>query len=688
MPDEQRGKIASLWASEYTRFRRSRDRIDVCGQYRRREIRPHIPDGWENPEAFYVELPHPTTLGQDVVNFLGRKRPTARRSASGNSAAGPEARRLASKVEQFVQAAMDEALKANGEDLWEANLAFSCNDGEWAVLVQPRPKHWANLLKFTDDTEDGAGNPVINPTFQRDAQGRTKDDAYYTDAKARFKVSRRKSADAYAEYAREAKAKKLPIVVRLLPGAMAIPIGLDPTTGRVDALLVKSRRTAVSLKKDGFAWTMLGPEVPEFQTGLSNALSGSGITLTLYELWVGGQVAYEIEGGSGQAMNTTLNGQEAVVDLEAEYGICQVPGGYFFGAHFANETDPAQKGIPFLAPFLGLIRGANQTATAKVAHAFRWAFSGKALKLDKELLGAWKEIGHPASFTIKPMELQVVPGDVQDLCHPGTNKDVDEIISLTTGTLNSMTPSRAIDTSGADSGFQGAVQSASADHMLRQVKDGAVAAWECIAENVCEQSAAISRMTKQPVPVFVTVKPKAGSNQPEVTTILEISSDDFQGDYEVDAILPTPRFSNLPLMQAGSVFVKDGLIPRVTWLEEMAGFEQPEEQEDLLWVQHQLDSPEGEQYILDLAKRKRGNQELQKLADLRQQGKVGPGGTPTLMMPPRPMSATGIGGERNNGPNTGNPAQLSVAATMAGQSMTRPQSNVIQATGQPAETAA
>src|SRR5256885_16631724 len=109
-------------------------------------------------------------------------------------------------------------------------------------------------------------------------------------------------------------------------------LGFAPTRGGGAALLVKPRRTAVSLKKDGFAWTMLGPEVPEVQTGLSNALSGSGITLTLYELWVGGQVAYEIEGGSGQPMNTTLNGQEAVVDLEAEYGICEVPGGYFFGA--------------------------------------------------------------------------------------------------------------------------------------------------------------------------------------------------------------------------------------------------------------------------------------------------------------------------------------------------------------------
>jgi hypothetical protein len=682
MPDEKRGELAALWASEYGRFRFSRDRIEVCGQYRRREVHPHIPAGWENPDAFLVELPHPTTLGQDVINFLGRKRPTGRRDPVGE---GPTARRLASKVEEFVQAAMDDALKANGEDLWEALLAHACNDGEYGIIVSPRPAHWANLLSFTGDDEDGAGNPIINPTFQRDSQGRAQEDDYYSASPKRtFKVDRRRSATAYADYAREAKAKRLPIVVRILPASMCVPLGLDPTTGRVDAMLVRSERTALSLKKDGFSWVMLGAEQSDTTYSWRQQVSGAGQKLTLYELHVGGQIVYEIDGGSGQQYDLRYNDREAVIDLEAEYGICEVPGGYFFGAHHANETDPALKGIPFLAPYLGLIRGANQTATAKVAHAFRWAFAGMAVKLDRDLLGAWKEIGHPASFTIKPMELQVVPGDVQPLMHPGTNKDADEIISLTTGTLNAMTPSHAIDTAGADSGFQGAVQSASADHMLRQVREGALAGWECIAEQVCEIAAAIGRQTGEPVPVESTVKPKQGSEKAVVQTTIEISPDDFQGTYEIDAVLPTPRFSNLPLMQAGSVFVKDKLIPRVTWLEEMAGFEQPEEQEDLLWVQDQLDSPEGQQYTLQLAARKRGNQELKELADLRNQGKVGPGGTPSVLMPGRPGPT---GQDPRMGPNTGNPAASSVAGMMAGQSMTQPQARVMAATGQPAETA-
>jgi len=680
-----RGELAALWDSEYARFQFSRRQIDVCGQYRRREVHPHIPAGWENPDAFRVELPHPTTLGQDVVNFLGRKRPTARRDPNGE---GPTARRLASKVEEWVQACMDDALKANGEDLWEALLAHATNDGEFAVIVSPAPKAWSNLISFTTGEQDGQGNDIIDPIFQRDAENRSPEDSYYTsDSKRRFKVSRSKSSDAFAKYQREAKAKKVPVVVRILPAAMCLPIGLDPTTGKVDALLVKSRRTAVSLRKDGFSWTILGSEVPDnpqAQSLRSKALSGAGQTLTLYELHIGGQIVYELEGGQNTRYDLQFNGKDAVIDLESEYGICELLGGYFYGAHHANETDAALKGIPFLAPFLGLIRGAQQTLTAIAAHSFRWSFGGSAIKLDKDLLGAWMEIGHPASFEIKPMELQVIPGDVQPMFHPGTNKDAGDLVSMTTGTLNSMTPSHTIDTSSADSGFQGAVQSASADVMLRQIREGALQAWEAIAEGVCEIAAAIGRNSGEPVPVEATVTRGKGNQKPTVTSVLEISPDDFQGSYEIDAVLPTPRFSNLPLMQAGSVFVKDELIPRVTWLEEMAGFEQPEEQEDLLWVQHQLDSPEGQQYVLQLAARKRGNQELKQLAGLRDKGQVGPGGTPSVMMPPRPspngQPAGGMVG-------TGNPAASAVAGIMGGQTMNGAQSNVIQATGQPAETA-
>jgi len=120
---------------------------------------------------------------------------------------------------------------------------------------------------------------------------------------------------------------------------------------------------------------------------------------------------------------------------------------------------------------------------------------------------------------------------------------------------------------------------------------------ENIAENLLEQCAAISIETGAPVPVYAHQDAKKGTKQDHV----ELAADDLDGDYEVDIELPTPKFSNLALMQAGAGFVQQGLIPQTVWLEDMAGFEQPEKVQDQQWVEKQMASPEGQAYVLQLA---------------------------------------------------------------------------------------
>ena len=125
MAEQTPRRLSGLWDEQYTRFQYSRQRIAELGRWRRREVHPYLPQGWENPDAFRVEMPYATSLGQDVVSFLGRKRPQARRSPLG---AGPTAERTSEKIETFIQEAMDHALRASGEDLWEAFLAHAESD--------------------------------------------------------------------------------------------------------------------------------------------------------------------------------------------------------------------------------------------------------------------------------------------------------------------------------------------------------------------------------------------------------------------------------------------------------------------------------------------------------------------------------------------------------------------------------
>ncbi|MGI9147504.1 MAG: hypothetical protein ACR2IK_13275 [Chloroflexota bacterium] len=51
-----------------------------------------------------------------------------------------------------------------------------------------------------------------------------------------------------------------------------------------------------------------------------------------------------------QAYDTTRDGSSATLDLAAKYPgfFKDVPGGYFFGWHFANESDPDRKAYPFI----------------------------------------------------------------------------------------------------------------------------------------------------------------------------------------------------------------------------------------------------------------------------------------------------------------------------------------------------
>ena len=96
---------------------------------------------------------------------------------------------------------------------------------------------------------------------------------------------------------------------------------------------------------------------------------------------------------------------------------------------------------------------------------------------------------------------------------------------------------------------------ASSDAAFGQLTRGAQQCLERIAECLLsEQCAAISIETGAAVPVYAHQDAKKGTKQDHV----ELAADDLDGDYEVDIELPTPKFSNLALMQAGAEFCRAG----------------------------------------------------------------------------------------------------------------------------------
>lgn len=715
--ENRRYNLADLWRSQYQRFRKSRQRIADARKLRRGETKPHVPSDFDNADAFKIQIPHAFLMEQNIIQYLTRKQPGVRRP----SGPGPLATRLSDKIEHWLGAPAKGGalgkLQSNGEALWESFVSHATHDGEFGLLVLPRPAAWSHMLDFTEPDPDDPEGDRIHPYFQRDAKGRDPEDDFYRENPHEFKVDGVKSAAAFDEYEADAKARALPMVVEILSSEVCLPIGQDPASGKVDAMLIRTVRSVRSLKALGFDWDIIGPaDAPSDGTAdvsPTSVLLGGGLEVTLYELVVPGGIFYQVGDapkagqGAGQVYPTylkkavrkpaerdgepdevTMERTMAFVNLAETYGITEVPGGYFYGTHDPAERNPDQKGTPVLSVFASLIMGVNQTISAIVGHAYEVGFGGFFADPSSVDPQYWTENGKPMKVKVQRGAVNYVAGKITPAVHSGVNKDVTWFVTMALNLLERFGPSQSL-TSGdaSDGGFSQAVSQASGENALGQILAGSMAALKRTCECLLEQASAISDMTGEPVPVYCTYDPKTQKHH----DLLPISTKDLGGDYTVEIVFPMKKGSNLALAQGMFQWWKGGALSHHTWLQDGWGDENPDEEVDRINVETALKSEQGQQLVWQLAGRIQGDREMAKIADLQQSGKLGPGGTPTALMPARP-AGPGMGGPADGGPAPGD-AGVQVGPTgasamggiMAGAMMTRPQNNVAAATGASAD---
>jgi hypothetical protein len=706
----QRFNLADYWSQHYERFRDSRERVRLCALLRRGEDQPAVPSDMDSADAFRIQTPMAPKLVQDVMQNFTAKLPDIKR----NSGPGPMAERTAEKIEHFLgqsgKAGALGELRSGGEEIWESLVAHSA-EGEYGMLVVPRAAHWSGLLDFTEPDPDNPEGPgKVQPFFQRDASGNSPEDILYAnphEPEFDFQIDDRKSADAYYAYARDAKARRLPIVAVVLAPDVCLPIGLDPATGRVDALLVRTVRSARSLNRDGFHWVMLGAgDAPTDQSRSwmeTSVLRGLDQRLLLYELWVPGGVYYQIgsvppKGQEPVGYPTSfavykrdgsiIDRHEAFVNLEAEYGITDVPGGYFYGCHWAAELDPDKKGYPLLWTYRSIIKGLNQTVSADVAHMYNVAYGGWLIDptgIDPKF---WTENGRPMSVRIKRGEVTYVAGKPVPAVHPGVNKDTSAFITFALSQLGSTSPPGPGSQAGAGPVAMGVAQ-VNSEYAQAQILAGAVRGYKRCAEIVLEITAALSERLGEPIPVYTRIDRDGKRHD-----LLELSSKDINSDYGVDVVFPTKKGSNVPLAQAGYQWMQgqNPAISHYTWLSDMWGEEFPEEEIDKINVEKALNSPEGQKLVWDIASKISGDREMAKIAKLQQAGQMTLGGTPTALLPPRPPVSGGVGPAGTPAPGTagvqaGNPAISSLGGQMNATMGNGIQSDIMQQTGQGAALA-
>jgi hypothetical protein len=505
----------------------------------------------------------------------------------------------------------------------------------------------------------------------------------------------RKSAAAYDEYEQDGKAKAMPFVVEVLHPSVVLPIGVDPGTGKVDAMLIRTQRSVRSLKALGFDWDVISEQesIDENVSTLSHKLLGGGAQMTLYELMVPGGIYYQIgdvaaDGKNGRDYPTYVKDGDgkrtvAFVNLAEQYGIKDVPGGYYYGAHHPDELNPDLKGVPLLSIFASLILGVNQTISSVVAHAYEVGFGGwlaDPTGIDPKF---WTEAGAPAKVKVNRGAVTYVAGKITPAVHAGVDKDVTWFVQMALGLLERFGPAQSL-TSGdsGDAGFAQAVAQASGENALGQILGGAISALRRVCECLLEQCSCLSEEIGEPIPIYCHYDPKTGQYRDLVT----LGAKDLAGDFSAEVIFPQKKGSNLPLAQGMFQWWKGGGLSHYTWLQDGWGEENPDDELDRIRVEKALESTQGQELVWELAARIKGDREMAKIAKLQQAGKMTPGGTPSALIPPRPqgdlMSQAGTPTGGMQGIQAGNPAASALGGIMNGTMGTGPQGQVAAATGQ------
>ena len=680
-------EAAELWTDLRSRFSQSRQRIATCRKWLTHQVRPTIPEEWTPPVKMEWMLPSAITTPLATVQVMGRRRPYLHREPIGGSG-GQVARRKAEQVELWINACLEE-LERQGGPLWLPLVGALFNQGECAVLgPYPLPAHWEKFPDFTDKDDK------VLPQYERDTSGLDRE-----SAGKGFRLSNRASKRAYEDHVSDYKARRLPLVARIVTAEECLPV-FGPNF-RLDGLLVLSEYSVDALERKGYRWVG-GEGHPDQGQASGSVAPGSVGRVSLLEYWTPGRIEYWVCSPTASGVSTSSNMQPhgirpstiasldkngvhetwkagevesdqypAVIDLEKEYGISRLPAKYLYGAHWAEEKDPDQRGIPFLWPFLPAYETINNVMTAKGVHMWQQGFGGWFIPIDPRLQGmpglqeVFSENGRPRRVQITPMVAEYVLGEPRSAIHQGTDKDVNEMVQLSLGSVRESSPSPiSFGGAGAESGHDRSLASDMLMAAQNHVVDSARLGLEFMGEMGLESATALARKEKVAIPVYVSVRGQAVTAAGSTRKALELSDVLCEGVFDVRAYYRTMKGENLPWAQVMYEWHKGGAIPLRQFLEEGLGDEQPEDTIIELYAEKLMfETEEGQRQLYEAAAQELGDERLAEAFKLKEEGRLLPDGTPSVALQqpggPQQAPATGV--------NTmGNPAQAAVAGIVGG----------------------
>jgi len=640
------GQMATMWWSKYNEMQTTRLRVRDCRDWLANRWDPIVPkDFAEVAGNLGIKLPYGITVALHAVQMLSSKRPRLRRDPMGKSIG---ARSNASDLEVWANACVTAVEEQHGA-FWRPLMDMLFNQGCAAVLCFPASAGWENMPSYVD--EDGA----VKRQWKAD--------------------SSKRSVQNYEDYLLDWKARQVPISIRVIGVDQCLPI-LGPGH-RLDGLIVRSQYSREQLEAQGYKWRFgeTGHVGAGWDPDYMSQTRGLYPKFTLYELWRPGSVVYYIgEGVTAPATdgsNLTVAYREgtdgrvnpAFVDLKRDFGITRLCGTWVWGCNFASETDPDRRGVPFLWPFLSAFQGMNNLATAKLAHAFQHSFGGWFIPANADVTpDLVLEDGRPREITIQPMKAQYVAGTPVPASHPGTGKDVDELMGLMLGAVHEEAPSAAAGGGpGATSGHDRALIRSMLQDAYDDVLNGGLQAMTFVGSMCTEIADRIVDNYEVTVPVYCSVQPK-GMRQ-NVRKAQELTQDMTGGVYDFWCEYPPEEGENLPYAQMLMQWSIEGRIPLRQALEKGLGDESPDE--TMIEIQTEkllFNTPQGQQYLFQLVGKKLDDQKLAALFQAVQSGQATPDGTPTAALPQGPQGPTG----QLPGTNPPQPVNSAIGGIMAG----------------------
>lgn len=509
MPDQYSAKdIQGLWEEQRSTFARSRRNIQLVRRWLANEVPPEVPEDFQAQVDLRLHLPIAITTSAHTIQLLSRKTPSLRRIPLGK---GIAPQRKSTRIEQWATA-LPKQLEAQGGPLWRPWVEGLFSHGEAGLVCTPDMAHWEHFPETGD------------PQHQRDTKGRDPEDDYFAEPGKRrtFKLDDKQTAAAYHDYTADWKSRRLPLVARVVPADQCVPL-FGPNF-RLDGLLIQSEYSEYSLKRKGYSWIggdrMLSP-------GQASDAPHNGFTRTrsLLELHTPGKVCYWVgskpepvldskgktEGYTvKEVYDTQKGGQPAEIDLEAEYGMERLHAYYGYGAHWAIESDPDRRALPFLYAFTSALHFLNSVVNAKGVQMWNRAFGQDYIEIDPAIMENAPSLiagedGAPRKIPRQPNIAQYVGGRVVRGYDTTNASDVNEMITMLLGTIKDEAPSAAVfGGEGASSGHDRTLIRAFLEMAYHDVLDGGLNGWQWLAQTGLEWASLIAKKNGTSVPLYVS----------------------------------------------------------------------------------------------------------------------------------------------------------------------------------------